>query len=156
MKIATISHIFSNLAQDFPSLAHKMRQQDDISRFKNTFLTPLEREQILFIIVKNDTLLFAFKHKALCVEFNHYKHKHIIESLKQHKEHFPALAHIQKIHAYTPSHILAPPPPPKPPVRYTEHSNGEFINHATDKILYEKFESLRLSIKRQWDTQNGA
>ena len=155
MKTTTMAHIFSNIRKDFPSLALKMQQQNDLLRFKNTFLTPLEREQILFIIPKNNQLLFAFKHKALCVEFNHYKHKHIIESLKSHKELFPTLKHIQKIHAYVPSHILTPPPPPKPPVRFYEHSNGEFINYATNKSIYEKFESLRLSIKRQWEAQNA-
>ena len=136
-------HILSNLKQESPALAHKLQQQSDIARFKNIFLTPLEREQILFIFPKNDQLLFAFKHKSLCIEFNHYKHKHIIESLKQ------------QIYAYVPNHILTPPLPPSPPIRFYEHSDGEFENRAKNKYIYDKFESLRLSIKRIWEAQNA-
>lgn len=155
MKIITMRHILSNLKQESPALAHKLQQQSDIARFKNIFLTPLEREQILFIFPKNDQLLFAFKHKSLCIEFNHYKHKHIIESLKQHKELFPTLSSIQKIYAYVPNHILTPPLPPSPPIRFYEHSDGEFENRAKNKYIYDKFESLRLSIKRVWEAQNA-
>lgn len=154
MKTITMAHILSNLKQDCPLLADKLQLQSEITRFKNIFLTPLEKEQILFIIVKNNRLLFAFKHKALCVEFNHYKHKHIIESLKQHKDLFPTLSTIQKIHAYVPSHILKPQIPLSKVETFYEHSDGTFTNHAKNKLIHEKIESLRLSIRRQWEAQN--
>ena len=155
MKTTTMAHILSHIGREFPSLAHRLQQQSEITRFKNTFLTPLERDQILFITIKNNRLLFAFKHKALCVEFNHYKHKHITESLKSHKALFPRLSSIQKIHAYVPSHILTPPLPPSTNPAFYEHSNGEFENRATNKEIYDKIEALRLSIKRQWEAQNA-
>ncbi|MCX2716558.1 hypothetical protein OQH61_02285 [Helicobacter sp. MIT 21-1697] len=148
-------HIRSYLKREYPVLAPRLNQQDEITRFKNTFLTPLEREQILFIVPKNNQLLFAFKHKALCVEFNHYKHKHIIKTLKEHKESFPTLSCVEKVYAYVPSHILAPPPLSLPSVQtFYEHSDGNFENRATDSKIYEKIEALRLGIKRQWDAQN--
>ncbi|WP_194145647.1 hypothetical protein [Helicobacter jaachi] len=149
-----MQHIFSHLKQDYPLLAHKLLEQDELARFKNMCLTPLEKEQILFLTIKNEQLLFAFKHQALCAEFNHYKHKHIIETLRQHKQTFPTLSSIQKIRAYVPSHILKPKIELKSIQRYYEHSNGEFINLATDSIIFDKIEALRVSIKRQWDSQN--
>ena len=91
----------------------------------------------------------------MCVEFNHYKHKFIIESLKQYKERFPSLASIQKIHAYVPSHILSPKSPQKSVQIYREHAKGEFINHAKNPQIYEKFEALRAGVKRQWEAQNA-
>ncbi len=148
-------HIRSYLKRDFPHLAPRLDKQSEIARFKNTFLTPLEREQILFIFPKTNQLLFAFKHKAFCVEFNHYKHKYIIKTLKQHKELFPTLSSIEKVYAYAPNHILAPPPlHPSSVQTFYEHSNGDFENLATNTAIYEKIESLRLGIKRQWDAQN--
>lgn len=150
-----MSHLFSDIKREFPQLGRKLQQQDEITRFKNTFLTPLEREQILFIVLRNNQLLFAFKHKALCVEFNHYKHKFIIESLRQYKEHFPTISSIQKVHAYVPSHILTPSPPPKSVIFYRELAQGEFINHAKNPLIHDMFEALRVGIKRQWDMQNA-
>nr|WP_300916147.1 hypothetical protein [Helicobacter japonicus] len=54
-----------------------------------------------------------------------------------------------------PNHILTPPLPPSPPIRFYEHSDGEFENRAKNKYIYDKFESLRLSIKRIWEAQNA-
>lgn len=155
MKTTTMAHILSNITKDYPTLGYKLKEQSEITHFKNTFLTPIQREQLLFITLKNNTLLFAFKHKALCVEFNHYKHKQIIESLKQHKEHFPILSAIQKIHAYVPSHILCPPPKPQHLLAFYEHSDGSFKNLAQNEQIHKKIEALRLSIKRRWEAQNG-
>ncbi|BAM12079.1 conserved hypothetical protein [Helicobacter cinaedi PAGU611] len=155
IRTKTMYHLLSHIKREFPLLHQKLEAQSEITRFKNAFLTPLEREQILFIVPKNNQLLFAFKHKALCLEFNHYKHKFIIESLKQYKERFPSLASIQKIHAYVPSHILSPKPPQKSVQIYREHAKGEFINHAKNPQIYEKFEALRVGIKRQWEAQNA-
>lgn len=156
MKVVSIRHIFSSMARDYPSLAHKLQEQNEITRFKNAFLTPIQREQILFITIKHHKLLFAFKHQALCVEFNHYKHKFIIESLRQHKERFPLLSSIQEIKAYVPRHILTQAKniesaSQKP---YYEHSNGDFINHAQNTYIHDKIEELRLGIKRRWEAQN--
>lgn len=154
-----IHHLFSNFKRDCPSLGRRLTQQEDITRFKNTFLTPLEREQILFIVPKNNQLLFAFKHKALCVEFNHYKHKVIIESLKAHIEHFPSLGHIDKIHAYVPTHILQAPlikaRADMKSMRFYEHSHGIFTNHATDKKLHAQIEALRECILRIINTREA-
>lgn len=142
-------HLISVLAQDFPNLAQKIQQHQEILRFKNIFFTPHIKEQILFITRKEDKLLFAFKHQALCAEFNHYKHKQIIESLKQYKEQFPTLCTIQKIHAYVPSHILASSHITlKPHHTFFEHSNGMFENRAKNNDIYKKFEEIRLSIQR--------
>lgn len=150
-------HILSNLWQDSPQLSLKLKQQSELTHFKNTFLTSLEREQILFIVPKGERLLFAFKHKALCVEFNRYKQKQIIQNLKQHSALFPSLSTIQSIHAYVPTHILAQNIPQAIPSiqRFYEHSNGNFENKATDPLIHEKFEALRLGIKRQLEVQNA-
>lgn len=150
-------HILSNLWQDSPQLSLKLKQQSELTHFKNTCLTSLEREQILFIVPKGERLLFAFKHKALCVEFNRYKQKQIIQNLKQYSALFPSLSTIQSIHAYVPTHILAQNIPQAIPSiqRFYEHSNASFENKATNPLIYEKFEALRLGIKRQLEIQDA-
>ena len=144
-----MQHLISILKQDFPHLAQKLNYQQEILRFKNAFFTPHIKEQILFITLKDDKLLFAFKHPALCAEFNHYKHKQIIESLKSHKEQFPTLSAIQKIHAYVPSHILAQSHnAPSIQQVFFEHADGNFENLAHCQEIYDKIEEIRLSIHR--------
>lgn len=150
MKTKTIRHFLSHIQREYPSLGAKLSAQRDILHFQNTCLTALEREQILFIVPKNDQLLFAFKHKALCAEFNYYKHKLIIDTLKTHIQHFPSLKHIKTIRAYVPGHILTPPAPnPKSVQTFKELSHARFENLALTPSLHAKFEALRTGIQRQ-------
>ena len=59
IRTKTMYHLLSHIKREFPLLHQKLEAQSEITRFKNAFLTPLEREQILFIVPKNNQLLFV-------------------------------------------------------------------------------------------------
>ncbi|MFP4333240.1 MAG: hypothetical protein ACLFQJ_08050 [Campylobacterales bacterium] len=104
-------------------------------------LPPRLREAVLFSYVKNQTLFFALNHPGMVMEFN-YNLSLIKDVLK--KFNFDGLEGlvIKDVKCFV-SNRLPEPKQIDETQTYTEHSNGEFINHIKDSELHKKVEELR-------------
>lgn len=149
-------HIISNLHIEYKEFATKFALQQEMLRFKNGYFPLYIREQLLFMVLKNNQLLLAFKHKALCTEINHYKHKEIIDSLQMNANFFPLLSKATSLKAYVPTHILNQNQIKRIPSNmiFKEKASVSFKNNATNPAIYDLFEQIRLSIGRINDTSH--
>ena len=148
-----ISSIFSNPI--YSKLGKTFRTQKSLERLKAAL--PLAMQQNLVRISYHPhKILFAFSHPSFANEFNRYKVKEIISCLKCYKDEFSEILPIEtlQVRGYVPKQYLLKDTQSDFDISatlaqescYKEHSNGEFINHASDKDLHKCFEQIRTLI----------
>ncbi|PAF52633.1 hypothetical protein [Helicobacter sp. 13S00477-4] len=124
----------------------KLQVFNELEKLK-LFLPFEMRKEILYIVQKNNKLLFAFKHPSFVNEFNHYNYKDIKESLKTHKSLFSNIHPDIEIQAFLPRAILNSYNQENVNnlniEYYHEHSKGSFENIACRSSLRDIFESIR-------------
>lgn len=137
--------LISNLV-NLPHLKklHHLYQLEKIKIFlnKNT------KDNLLFMTIKNNQILFAFKNPIICNEFNKYVSENLTHSLKQNQQFFPFLPENFTIKGYVPLNQLKRYTQTQTIItqNYDERSLGNFHNHCKDEKLHAKFESLRAII----------
>lgn len=127
----------------------KLRELEELNKLK--LFLPLEMRRLTSsIIFRYNKLMFVMSNLGFANEFNRYTRHSIREALKTHKDLFPLLADINiadiEILAYSPKYLMnqfnEQPQTPKFTF-YSEHSQGNFQNFATNTELKNLFEKIR-------------
>ncbi|AFI06156.1 hypothetical protein [Helicobacter cetorum] len=146
-------NIFSLLVQKKSYNLKKLETLSKLKRLK-VFLPLSLQENLVFIVVKNNKLLFAFKELWACKEFNQQFVKEISHFLatQGHAYGFSGLG-LLEIQAYVPKDLLEKAdfyaPIKKQAQFYYPSALGVFHNPIKDTHLYECFEKVRSLIGYQ-------
>lgn len=138
-------HIISTITKNFG--LKKLSQSHELEKIK-VFLPKNFKENLLFISMKNQQILFAFKNPIICNEFNKYLIKNISDSIQEYQDFFPSLPKQFNIKGYVPLNLLKEFKAPAQITLqiYQETALGNFYNHCKDKKLHEGFEKIRNKI----------
>ncbi|WP_104696764.1 MULTISPECIES: hypothetical protein [unclassified Helicobacter] len=135
---------FISIASKIPHLA-KLSQFYELERLK-VFLPKNIKMALLFITIKHNQILFAFKNPVVCNEFNRYLTKNLEKSIQEHKDFFSSLPQNFNIKGYVPLNLLKKQNDDTTIVAiktFEEKSLGNFKNNCKDEKLYKAFEELR-------------
>lgn len=127
----------------------KLRELEELSKLK--LFLPLEMRRFTSsIIFRYNKLMFVMLNLGFVNEFNRYIRHSIRETLKTHKDLFPLFADINisdiEILAYSPKYLMNQFDGQTQIPRFTfysEHSQGNFQNFATNTELKNLFEKIR-------------
>lgn len=137
--------------QSFVSILSKIPQLQKLNQFHEleklkVFLPKNVKAALLFITIKHNQILFAFKNPVVCNEFNKYLTKNLKESIQEHRAFFSSLPQSFSIKGYVPFNLLQNYNNNHPAIflkTFEERSEGNFINHCKDEKLQKSFEELR-------------
>lgn len=154
-------HIINSFLSDpfYALLSRKVRTRKSLEKLKSVL--PLDmRNHLMLISYRAPKILFCFDHPSYAQEFNNYKKKDIMYCLSAYKDEFAEfLTPDVEVRAYVPSRILAhikeKDEVAESTPSYKEHSNGEFVNHASDPLIHEQFEKIRGLIIEIIDDENA-
>lgn len=161
-----IQSIISNLTQN------RFKKLSTINIINKLILTLPKalRKNILFVSIKNDTLLIATKHIGTCVEINNFRSNDILnainlilDSAKNGTLHcdcanlasdLETLKTIKKVKAYVPKNLLEHKESTQniSVIYYKERAKGDFII-SEDSAFRDIFEAIKIAIKKNLDNE---
>lgn len=146
-------HIISTITKKFG--LKKLSQSYELEKIR-IFLPKNFKENLLFISIKNQQILFAFKNLLICNEFNRYLTKNISNSIQEYRDFFPSLPEHFNIKGYVPLNKLKQFETPIQVTLqvYQETALGNFHNYCKDKRIHEDFEKIRHKIIKSRPTND--